>query len=82
VTSFFKCSRIFKMPNLVNKDSTKYELSIKAGATTRQTSINGNTNQNSGVPSGKSTISIKGGASIESDGTKDIVIQNGKMSTK
>jgi hypothetical protein len=70
------------MPNLHNKDSQKYDLTIKSGASTRNTSINGSTNSSGMIPSGKCTITIKGGSSFESDGSKDIVIQNGRLSYK
>ena len=69
------------MPNLQNKDSVKYDLTIKSSGSSCSTSISGSTTQ-TGKISGKQTISIKGGGSIESDGTKDIVISNGKLSTK
>ena len=69
------------MPNLRNTDSVKYDLTIKSSGSSCSTSINSNTTQ-TGKVTGKQTISIKGGDSIESDGTKDIVISKGKLSTK
>ncbi len=70
------------MPSLINKDSTKYDLTIKSGASSKSSNINPNTTIHSGIPSGKSTITLKGGNTLESDGTKDVLIEKGKLSLK
>lgn len=65
--------------NLVNKDSTKYDLEISCGASTTSTSIGGNTTSMGAVHK-NCKVKIKDGASFEVKDDKDVVIKDGKLS--
>lgn len=65
--------------DLVNRDSVSYDISIETGGTTH-TSIGSSTTQISGAPDG-SIITIKNtGSKIKVNGSKDVIIKDGKLS--
>lgn len=67
--------------NLVNKDSTSYDISIEEGGTTH-TSIGSSTTMMGGAPNG-SKITVKNtGSTIKVNGSGDVEIQNGQLSQK
>ena len=68
------------MPSLINKDDKRYELTIKFSINTNLSNINGNTTIHGGIPSGNSSITLKEGNTIESNGSKDVVIEKGILS--
>jgi hypothetical protein len=67
--------------DLVNKDSSSYDIEVSCGGGTTHTSINGNTTQSGRAGKG-CTIKIKGGDSITAGGDKDVIIKDGKLSER
>lgn len=73
------CSVNLFSADLVNKDSRGYGIEIEQTGTTH-TSIGSSTTQMGGAPDG-ATIRIKEtGESIKVSGSRDVIIQNGKLS--
>ncbi len=67
--------------DLVNKDSTSYDISIEEYGTTH-TSIGSSTTMSGGAPNG-SKITVKStGSTIKVNGSGDVLIQNGTLSQK
>lgn len=67
--------------NLVNKDSSKYDLEIKTSGTLH-TSINGNTTSSGGAPDGSEILVKQTGSKIKVNGNGDVLIKDGKLSQK
>ena len=66
------------MPSLINKDIKSYSVSIQSGPTTHVFIISENTTKSNSIPSGISKITLNR-ESIDSDGTKNILIENGLL---
>jgi hypothetical protein len=65
--------------DLVNKDSTSYDISVEEYGTTH-TSIGSSTTISGGAPDG-STITIKNtGSRIKVNGSADVIIKDGALS--
>lgn len=80
VIFFFAAINLFSA-DLVNKDSSSYDIEIQEYGTTH-TSIGSSTTISGGAPNG-ATIKIKNtGATIKVNGSGDVVIQNGSLSQK
>ena len=66
------------MPNVINKDNKSYSVSIQSGASTYMFILAENSTKEGAVPTGTSKISVLQ-KHIDSDGTKNIVIENGEL---
>jgi hypothetical protein len=66
------------MPNVINKDNKSYSVSIQSGPSTSMFILAGNATKEGAVPSSTSKISVLQ-KHIDSDGTKNIVIENGLL---
>jgi hypothetical protein len=66
------------MPNVINKDNKSYSVSIQSGPSTYIFILPENSTKEGAVPTGTSKISVLQN-SLNSDGTKNIVIENSQL---
>ena len=66
------------MPNVINKDNKSYSVSVQSGPSTYMFILAENGTKEGAVPSGTSKISVLQ-KSIDSDGKKNIIIENGEL---